>query len=198
VDDHKILSEGLRRIIDESGIAAVSTVYNDLDSARKGLADARPDVLLLDVELPDGNGVDFCAELIKQYPDLKIMMLTSFDNISIAKRSLKNGARGYSLKNAMPEEIISGIEAVNNGEQFLCEEIDLLLKQKKEEQILYLSPREKELLKLIADGYTDNEIADRLFLSKESSKTYRKNLLMKFNAKNSIMLVKIAQEEKLI
>jgi DNA-binding NarL/FixJ family response regulator len=198
VDDHKILAEGIRLIIKESGIANVSAVYYDIDSCRKGLIASRPDVLLLDVELPDGNGVEFCTELHKRYPDLKIMMLTSFSDFSIAKRSLNNGALGYVLKNALAEEIIAGIQVVNNGEQFLCEEIDLLLHENKDIQILYLSSREKEVLKFIADGFTNPEIAEKLFLSPETSKTYRKNLLLKFNAKNSMVLVKTAIEQKLI
>jgi DNA-binding NarL/FixJ family response regulator len=198
VDDHKVLTEGLRMIINESDVAKVSAIYHDLDSCRKGLASFRPDVLLLDVELPDGNGVDFCTEIKNLYPDLKIMMLTSFGDFSIAQRSLHNGALGYVLKNAMSEEVIAGIQMVNSGKKFLCEEINVLLNEKEEEKILYLTSREKEVLKLIAEGFTNPEIADRVFLSKDSIKTYRKRLLLKFNARNSMTLVKIAMEQKLI
>ncbi|GHT39760.1 DNA-binding response regulator [Bacteroidia bacterium] len=198
VDDHKILAAGLLRIINGSGVAEVSAIYYDLDSCRKGLISGCPDVLLLDVELPDGNGVDFCDEIKVLYPDLKIMMLTCFGEFIIAKRSLSNGALGYVLKNALPEELIAGIQKVNSGEKFLCAEMDMRSKERKDEQILYLTSREKSVLQLIAEGFTNPEIAGHLFLSKDSIKTYRRNLLMKFNAKNSLMMVQIAKEQKLI
>ncbi|GHT46556.1 DNA-binding response regulator [Bacteroidia bacterium] len=198
VDDHKILVDGLSRIINDSGSANVSAVYYNLDSCRKGLIAFRPDVLLLDVELPDGNGVDFCAEIIALYPDLKIMMLTSFYDVSIAKRSLLNGTRGYILKNAMPEELIEGIQEVNNGEPFLCEDIEVLLQKYKKEKIIRLTSREKDVLQLIADGLSNIEIAGRLGIGLFTVKDYRKNMMLKFDVNNSMTMVKFAMEQKLI
>jgi DNA-binding NarL/FixJ family response regulator len=197
-DDHKLLAEGLLRIIDESGVVHVNAVYYDLDSCRKGLTVSLPDVLLLDVELPDGDGVDFCAEMIALYPGLKIMILTSYNEYSIAKRALLNGARGYVLKNAPPEEIMEGIQEVNNGETFLDENIEALLKKHKKEQIIRLTSREKEVLRLIADGLSNSEIADRLTISATTVKGYRQNLLLKFNVNSSLMMVKMAMEQKLM
>jgi DNA-binding NarL/FixJ family response regulator len=195
IDDHKMLAEGIRRLIEDEGIANVTAIYHDLNSGRIGLAASRPDILLLDVHLPDGNGVDFCAEMVKTYPDLKIMMLTSYSEFSIAKRALNNGALGYLLKTSMPEEIIAGIEAVNNGEIFMSDEIDILIKKKKNDEPVWLTAREKEVLKLIAEGLADPEIGEIMFLSRETVKSYRKNLLLKFNAKNSVALVKAAIEQ---
>jgi DNA-binding NarL/FixJ family response regulator len=198
VDDHKLLVEGLCRIINESGIAEISAIYHDLNTCRLGLASACPEVLLLDISLPDGNGVDFCAEIKPLYPDLKIMMLTSYSEFNIAKRSLLNGALGYVLKNAMSEELIAGIEAVSNGETFLCEEIDVLMKKKKKDDLIWLTSREREVLREIADGNTDPEIAEKLFLARDTINGYRKDLLLKFGAKNSVVLVKTAIEQKYI
>jgi DNA-binding NarL/FixJ family response regulator len=198
IDDHKMLADGLCRIINESEIAEVTSIYYNLEDGRKGLALSRPDVLLLDVHLPDGNGVDFCAEIRALYPELKIMMLTSYNEFSIAKRSLHNGALGYILKNAMSEEVIAGIEMVSKGEIFLCEEIDLLMKKKKKEDVIWLTVREKEVLRLIAEGCADPEIAEKLFLARETIKGYRKDLLLKFSARNSVSLVKLAIEQNLV
>ncbi|GHT39186.1 putative transcriptional regulator, LuxR family protein [Bacteroidia bacterium] len=198
VDDHNLLAEGLCRIINESEVAKVHAVYYDLDSCRKGLTSFRPDVLLLDVRLPDGSGVDFCAEIKKEYPHLKIMILTGYDDVSLAKRSLHNGALGYVVKNAMPEEIIAGIETVHNGELFLNEKMDILMKNSEKDDIIWLAPREKKVLQLISEGYTDPEIADKMYLSRETIKGYRKDLLLKFGSKNSIVLVKSAIEQQLI
>jgi DNA-binding NarL/FixJ family response regulator len=198
VDDHKMLVEGLCRTINESGIAEISATYHDLETCRQGLATACPDVLLLDISLPDGNGVDFCAEIKKRYPDLKIMMLTTYNEFNVAKRSLHNGALGYILKNAMGEEVIAGIETVSNGEIFLCEEIDILMKKKKKDDIIWLTVQEKKVLELIADGYADPQIAEKMFLARETIKGYRKDLLLKFSARNSVALVRSAIEQKLI
>jgi DNA-binding NarL/FixJ family response regulator len=126
-----------------------------------------------------------------------VLILTTHNEYSIAKRVMNNGASGYILKNALSEEVLAGIEAVMNGEIFMCDEIDLLMK-KRNENPLWLTVREQELLRLIIDGYTNQEIADNLFLSIETIKTYRKNLLLKLGAKNSMVMVKMALEQKLV
>lgn len=199
VDDHRMVVESLSKLINESGIARVKSVYYDLATCRDGLAkEELPDILLLDIGLPDGDGVDFCAEIKKRYPELKIIMLTSYKEFSIAKRALHNGAHGYVLKNAESEEMLMGIEAVSNGELFLCDEIDVLLKQKVSVDVIWLSNREKEILRYVADGYTTKEIADLIFRDSENVKFFRKNLLIKLNARNVAELIKKAYEMKLI
>jgi len=190
--------ESLGKLINESSIARVTSVYYDIASCRQGLIKTIPDVLLLDIALPDGDGVDFCAELKKDYPGLKIIMLTTYKEFSIAKRALHNGALGYILKNAESEEMLAGIETVYRGEQFLCEEIDILLKTKRHEELVWLSNREKEILNYIADGHTTKAIADLIFRDIETVRTYRRNLLIKLNAKNTAEVVKKGYEMKLI
>ena len=198
VDDHKLVVECLNKLINESGIARVTGVYYDLKSCRLGLEQDLPDVLVLDIALPDGDGVDFCAELKQIYPDLKIIMLTTYKEFSIAKRALYNGALGFILKNSEIEEMLAGIEAVSRGEQFLCEEIDLLLKERKSDDIVWLSNREKEILKYIAEGYTTREIADFIRRNEETVRTHRRTLLIKLDAKNTPVAVKKGIEMKLI
>jgi DNA-binding NarL/FixJ family response regulator len=97
--------ESLSKLINESGIAQVTCVYFDLKSCRTGLKDKLPDVLLLDIGLPDGDGVDFCTEIKKIHPRLKIIMLTTYKEFSIARRALYNGALGYILKNSESESV---------------------------------------------------------------------------------------------
>jgi DNA-binding NarL/FixJ family response regulator len=195
IDDHKMLAEGLRRIIDESGIATVTAVYYDLANARKGLLVSRPDVLVLDVSFPNGNGIDFCAEIKHAYPKLKVMMLTGYNEFSIVKRSMKNGAIGYVLKNTTSKEILDCIETVNKGEIFLSKEIDILLNKQPDDTIVWCTAREKEVLKLLAAGLSDPAISEKLFVSRETVKNHRKNLLLKFNARNNVALVKTAIEQ---
>lgn len=197
VDDHKILTEGLQGLINESGLATVVGIAHSAAECRDSLGFWKPEVLLLDVGLPDISGLDFCKELKAQYPDLKVLALTTHNEYSVVRQMLDNGASGYLIKNAMPDEVIAGIEAVAAGEIFLCHEIDILMKRPSEKNI-WLSERERELLKLISEGLTNGEIADKIFLSPETIKGYRKNLLLKLGAKNTAVLVKMAFEQKLI
>jgi len=143
------------------------------------------------------NSIDICETIHKEYPALKILALTSFSEFTCVNNMMKNGASGYVLKNAMPEEIIKGIETVMNGQIFLCHEVDMLMKKEADKHV-YLTRRETDLLRLITEGFTNDEIAEKLFLGSETIKSYRKNLLFKLNAKNTAALVKMALEEKLV
>ncbi len=198
VDDHRMVVESLSKLINETQIAQVKNAYYDLATCREGLAKELPDILLLDIGLPDGDGVDFCEDIKKQYPSLKIIMLTSYKEFSIAKRALHNGAHGYILKNAESEEMLLGIEMVSKGEVFLCDEIDILLREKVNDEIVWLSERENQILKYVADGYTTKEIADFIFREIDTVKFFRKNLLIKLNARNAAEMIKKAYEMKLI
>lgn len=200
LDDHKMIADSLSRMINDSGIAQVTSIYYDIKSCCQGLEKAMPDILLLDIGLPDGDGVDFCAELKKKYPELKVIMLTTYKELNIAKRALYNGAYGYILKNADIDEVLIGIRTVSNGERFFCEEIELLLNNKtnRNEKIIWISEREKEVLRLIAEGLTSNQIAEQLSIHKDTVKTHRDNLFTKLNVKNMAELIKKAYEMKLI
>jgi len=198
VDDHKIMVEGLSLLINMSGVAQVDKVYYDLASCIEGLTESLPDVLLLDIELPDGDGVDFCAEIKKIYPELKIIILSTYKESGIVKRALHNGALGYILKDAENAELLLGIEAVNSGKLFLCEEISRLLGEKNGEYAIWLSRQERVILKYLADGYTTREIADMICRSPEAVKALRRSLLVKFNAKSVAVLIEKAYNMKLI
>jgi DNA-binding NarL/FixJ family response regulator len=198
VDDHKLLVEVLRRIVDESGVMATTGVYYDIASCRCGLQVALPDVLLLDIQLPDGSGIDYCTELKKKYPALKIIMLTGFNEFSVVKRSLCNGAMGYILKNSSSEEVIAGIETVYEGNTFFCETIDLIMQKNRKTEVVFLTSRETEILNLIAWGFTNPEIAEKLFISPLTVKGHRRTLLLKLSARNTAELIKKANEQKLV
>lgn len=197
VDDHPLIAKSLESIISDSKVGEVCGIATNVKQALDLIATSHFDVILLDINLPDGSGLDVCKTISVKYPQLKILALTSFSELSIIRKMLDYGAHGYILKNSMPEEVIEGIETVLKGQTFLCHEVDILLKKKSEQQV-FLTPRETELLKLICEGYTNPEIAEKLFLGVETINSYRKNLLFKLNARNSAVLVKIAVEQKLI
>ncbi|MDR1553215.1 MAG: response regulator transcription factor [Prevotellaceae bacterium] len=197
VDDHKMIAEGLEKLINESTIAQVIGKEHSIKGCLSLLEHQQPDVLLLDIGLPDGNGIDACALIKKQYPDVKILMLTSYSELSVISRALGEGALGYVLKNSMVEEIIEGIRVVASGKPFFCEEVDMLLKTDRIQHIT-LTSRERELLKLIVEGCSNNDIAQKMCLGYETIKSYRKNLILKLNAHNTAILVRIALEQKLV
>lgn len=197
VDDHPVLADGLKTLLAETSMCNSAGIALSGKACMKQLSSSEYDLILLDINLPDVNGIDLCETIHKEYPGLKIMALSSFREFTCVNKMMANGASGYILKNAMPEEIIKGIEAVMNGEIFLCHEVDILMKKDNEKHV-FLTRRETELLRLITEGYTNDEIADKLFLGCETIKSYRKNLLFKLNAKNTAVLVKMALEEKLV
>lgn len=197
VDDHPLIAQSLSSIINDSKIGEVIAVATTAKQCLELIATKHFDLVLLDINLPDGNGLDICKSITERYPQIKVLAITSFNEFTIIRKMMDNGASGYILKNSMPDEVIEGIETVLRGETFLCHEVDLLMK-KKSDQHIFLTPRETELLKLICDGYTNPEIADKLFLGVETVNSYRKNLLFKLNARNTAVLVKIAMEQKLI
>jgi DNA-binding NarL/FixJ family response regulator len=198
VDDHRLVVESLSMMIDASGVARVVGKYNDLASCRRTLARNAEGVLLLDVELPDGNGVDFCMEAVRNYPGLKIVMLTSYREFNIARNALHNGALGYVLKNSDPEEIFAAIEAVSRGERFLCEGIGVLLEDRKDQREVRLTRREAEVLRHTAAGLTARETAERINRNTETVRHHRKNLLLKLGARNMAEVIRLGYEMNLI
>lgn len=197
VDDHKILVEGLRKLVDESGFAKTTAVSYSGRECLSNLKWELPDVLLLDINLPDANGVELCKEIKTTCPTVKIVALTSYSEYAIVRQMMENGASGYVIKNAMPEEILMSIQTVADNGIFLCEQVDMLMRSRSKQHV-WLTPREKELLKNIVDGHTNQEIAEIMFLGVETINSYRKNLLCKLGARNTAVLVKMALEEKLI
>lgn len=197
VDDHRILVAGLKKLFENSATVQVTGVAFSGKECRSAIIKELPDVILLDINLPDASGIDLCKEIKSQHPEIKIVALSSFNEYAIVCRMLENGASGYVVKNAMPEEIKMSVEMAANNASFLCEEIDLLMRKRSKNPI-WLTPREKELLKLIVDGFTNHEIAEKMFLGVETINSYRKNLLIKLGAKNTAILVRMALEEKLV
>lgn len=197
VDDHRVLVEGLNKLFENSDTVEVIGVAFSGKECRSAMQKRLPDVILLDINLPDVSGIDLCKEIKTDNPDIKIVALSSFNEYTIVRRMIENGASGYVVKNAMPEEIMMSVEMVANNEIFLCEEIDLLMRKRSNNPI-WLTPREKELLKFIVEGLTNHEIAEKMYLGVETINSYRKNLLIKLGAKNTAVLVRMALEEKLV
>ncbi len=197
VDDHPVLADGLKTLLSDYKMCNNADIAGSGKDCTKKLNSSLYDLILLDINLPDISGIDLCKTIHKDYPEIKILALTSFSEFTCVNNMMANGASGYVLKNAMPEEIIKGVETVMSGKIFLCHEVDILMK-KEEDKHVYLTRRETDLLRLITEGFTNQEIAEKLFLGSETIKSYRKNLLFKLNAKNTAALVKMALQQKMV
>ncbi|MBS1564269.1 MAG: response regulator transcription factor [Bacteroidetes bacterium] len=197
VDDHYMVIEGIRSLLQhEKNIEWLGHSMN-ADSCMAFLQKQRPDIILMDINLPDKSGIDLCREVKERYPSVYIIGLSTFNQQSFIQKMMDNGASGYVLKNVSREELTESIATVARGKTYLSFEATQSLR-KTEQANIVLTRREKEVLELIADGMTNNEIASKLFISITTVETHRKNLLAKLNAKNTAELVKLAVINHLI
>ncbi len=196
-DDHTLLVESLCATLQHSEQIRINRTFPTLDACRKALATALPDVLLLDLSMPDGDGVQFCREMTQTYPTLKIIVLTVHDECSLVKRALESGIRGYLLKSVSCQQLEEAIVQVHRGETCLCREIAALLR-KQSANLIHLTARERDILTLLVEGCNSEEIARRLFISVLTVKWHRRNMLAKFGVQNTGMLISKAVKERLV
>jgi len=202
-DDHTIVIEGIKTMLKLSKEIEVVQTFENLKDTFENLDEAIQ-VLLLDINLPDGNGILACKELLAKHPDLKIIAITNFEDSIFIKQILKNGALGYLLKNTGKSELTEAITQVNEGKRFLPKKIsDILLNdsiglQNSSYFIPKLTLREKEILDLIIKEFTTEEIATKLFVSTKTVESHRGNLIQKLGVKNVAGLVRVAIEKGLI
>jgi DNA-binding NarL/FixJ family response regulator len=197
-DDHYMVVEGIRSLLqNEKDIEWMGHASNAA-SCLAFLQQQLPDIILMDINLPDISGIDLCKEVRLKYPSAFIIGLSTFNQQSFIQKMMDNGASGYVLKNAKQEELMEAIATVASGKIFLSDEAALSLRKNNDTEAPVLTRREKEVIELIAEGMTNNEIAQKLFISVSTVDTHRKNILSKLNAKNTAELVKLAFMYKLI
>jgi DNA-binding NarL/FixJ family response regulator len=190
VDDHPVVVEGLRKVFCESeGVFSCAIAFT-VSECKNALKVFTPDVVMLDINLPDGSGLDLCKEIHNAFPECKILAISSFSERSYIVRMLENGAHGYLLKNSSEDEIIQAVNDVLNGKTHFSYEISDILNKSKNQEPILVTRREHEVLQFIADGLTNQEIADKMFISPLTVDSHRKNLLLKLDAKNTAALVK--------
>ena len=203
-DDHEMIRNGIDALLENHPEVSIIGKYANAETTISALKNTHPDVLLLDINLPDIDGISLCKILLKSHPELKVIALSNFDETSFVKRMLHNGASGYLLKNTNTQELVEAIKAVLKGEQYLQKDIQKKLlnrsigQPKKETLNIKLTRREKEVLQCIYAELTTQEIAQKLFISPKTVETHRMNLMSKFGAKNSVGIIKAALEKDLI
>ncbi len=197
VDDHYMVIEGIRSLLqNEKGVDWMGHATN-ASSCLSFLKQQQPDVLFMDVNLPDMSGIDLCKQVAALLPSVHILGLSTFNQQPIIRSMMDNGASGYVLKNATREELLEAITEVMKGKTYLSMEAALALRETQTAMPL-ISRREREVLTLIADGFTNAEIAEKLFISVPTVNTHRKSLLAKFNVGNTAGLIKLAVKYNLV
>ncbi|GAB5557035.1 MAG: response regulator transcription factor [Schleiferiaceae bacterium] len=200
-DDQQMFIDGIQSILSTvNNIEIIGVANNGLELLEK-LEENQPDVILLDINMPEMDGIETCKRVKKQYPKSKILILSTYSHKSFVANLISLGADGYLLKNTGKDELVLALETVNDGENYYSSDIkDVLNENKKSDgdEISFLSKREIEVLRLIGQGNTNTQIAEKLFLSPYTVETHRKNMMHKLQLKNSAELVKYAVDRGLV
>ncbi|HEY0608993.1 MAG TPA: response regulator transcription factor [Chitinophaga sp.] len=199
VDDHPVVIAGLRSLLQELPAITIAGSCADGQSAREFLQQHHADIVLLDINLPDLSGLDLCLELRKQYPQLRILALSNYNERSMINGMLTNGASGYLLKTATTKELEAAIDsAINDRLYFSSEAAKKMLEAPARSTVPELTRREAEILRLITHGSTSAVIADKLCISQLTVETHRRNIIKKFDAPSMAAVITIAIEHQLI
>lgn len=204
IDDHPLVRDGIQTMLrDETSIHIAAAAKTGAE-ALAFLATDEPDIILLDISLPDMDGLELCEKIRLSYKKVKIIGLTSTNEAGIITGLLKRGGNGYVLKNMERAELLLSIQTVLNGKVYLSAAAnDKILEQFQQgnssaHDVPMITRREREILQLLADGLNGPQIAEKLSLSPLTVETHRKNLFRKFNATSVQMLLKIARDYKLL
>jgi DNA-binding NarL/FixJ family response regulator len=204
IDDHPLVTDGIKTMLATQEGIVVSAAAKTAKEALSILEQSTFEIILLDLSLPDMDGLALCSEIRKSNQSSKIIALTSTNETGIITQFLQRGGNGYLLKNMERQELIEAIEQVQLGKIYLCKGAnEKILEQYRNvevatQQAPVLTRREKEILQLLNEGLTGPQIAKQLFLSPFTVETHRKNLMQKLNANNAQMLLKMARQQRLI
>lgn len=198
VDDHPIVQQGLEYILQDADRIQLIGKFSNADSMQNYLQNNGVDVVLLDINLPDSNGIDVCATIKELYQDTVVIAISNINEYSIIQRMLNAGASGYFLKNASADEVISGIHLAIEGEVAFSNGIENVLRSHRTGDLPIITRREKEVLSLLASGLSSVEIGEKIFISPLTVESHRRNLLQKFKSSNVAALIHKATEMKYI
>ncbi|HZW71740.1 MAG TPA: response regulator transcription factor [Hanamia sp.] len=201
IDDHPMVVAGLNSLLGRLENIEVCGAVSNAFEAIPFLKNNTIDVILLDINLPDISGIDLCKKIHKEFPEIKIVGISTFSERSYISRMIENGASGYLIKSASAEEIAEAIDTVLKGKIYLSVSMEHIAKPLSivpSDNLPALTKREKEILLLISEGMTNNQIAEKLFISTLTVDSHRKNLLTKLNVNNTASLIKLAVQNGLI
>ncbi len=197
VDDHAIVTDGLKALLSDEPNYTIKGVAQNGRMAIDMLNVLNFDIILMDIDMPEMNGIDAVKHIKKKMPEKKILMLTMHDEKAMIKMMMEIGADGYLLKNSPKAELIKALESLVNNEPYFSEEVASLLLQPDKEKSnsplpAELTEREIEIIKLVSEGFSNKQIGERLFISHRTVDTHRTNLMNKIGVHNVAGIVKFA------
>ena len=201
IDDHPMVVEGLQSLLNRLENIEVSGSVSNAFDAIPFIEKNIPDVILLDINLPEISGIELCKKIHQQFPSIRILGMSTFSERSYISRMIENGASGYLIKSASAEEIAEAIQTVMLGKMYLSVGMEHMMKPLSvfpSDDLPALTKREKEVLQLISEGLTNNQIAEKLFISPLTVDSHRKNLLTKLNVNNTASLITLAVKHGLV
>lgn len=197
-DDHQMFIDGIESLFLDNPDIEIKVAANNGVELLEKLNYEPIDILLLDSDMPQLDGLETAKKIKEKYPSIRIIVLTMHNEKNIISSFVQEGVAGYILKNTSEKELIEAINLVHKGETFYSQKVaHVMMKDLGDRSAakMEISEREIDVLKLIAEEYTTNEIAEKLFISKNTVETHRKNLIFKLGAKNVVGLVKYAIQE---
>jgi len=197
VDDHEVVREGLRLSLSRASHIRVVGEAADGASAIELVERRKPDVVIMDVRMPGMDGLEATREILKVVPDAAILIFTAFSERSLLARGLDSGAKGYILKEAPHETLLRAIERLARGESYVDPALMPAFLSGKDQTDM-LTPREREILQLLADGMSNADVASKLFISQETVKSHVRHILSKLEADTRTHAVAIALRESII
>jgi DNA-binding NarL/FixJ family response regulator len=198
IEDHQALREGLELLLDRQGCQVVGTA-GEASQGRALIERLQPDVSLVDIRLGEDSGIRLTAELIDADPDRRIVLYTGSSDIDLLFSGLDSGARGYALKEGTPSELTTALTTVAEGGTYVDPRLHpALLSRRATQTQKSLSKREREIMDLLAQGLTGEQVAERLFLSPETIKTHIRNAMGKLEANTRVHAIAIALREGFI
>lgn len=199
VDDHPMVLEGMKALLSNFDYMNVTGTATNAFEAMDKLKNLPVDVVIADINLPEVSGIELTARIKKEYPSIKVLAMSTFKERSYISQMIKNGASGYLVKSASKDEIEAAIQSASDGKLYLSLDINSPeLNSETAPEVPVVSRREKEVLQLIVDGFTNPQIADKLFISLHTVDSHRKNLLAKFNVNNTASLIRVAIKNNLV
>jgi two-component system, NarL family, nitrate/nitrite response regulator NarL len=202
IDDHPLIVAGMQKMLAAIDELRITGTAGSAIEALKILKTVPVDIVLLDINLPDINGIELCKKIRKEFPAVKVLGISTYCDRSYVSRMIENGALGYLAKSADAEEIVTAIRTASEGRLYLSLSTEHLLQAPAAMAPAGLLPaltrREKEVLQLIAEGLTNTQIAEKLFISPLTVDSHRKNLHTKLNVNNTAALIRLAVEHRLV
>jgi two-component system nitrate/nitrite response regulator NarL len=196
VDDHPMVLEGMRGMLAEIQFAEVGGLAQNAFHAMERIKECTPDIVITDINMPEITGIELTGKIMKEYPKVKVIAMSTFNERSYISQMIQAGASGYLLKSASKEEIEQALLTVSSGKLYMSLEVEVSGEDLK--KVPVLTSREREVLILIAEGHTNPQIAEKLFVSPHTVDSHRKNLLTKFEVNNTAGLIKWAAKNGLI